>query len=74
MYIFANVSLILLTPDMFQDKIFIENQNTHFMFNNVLSENRAVYEILWGKKKQCIARQDTDDNTAHALCMLDYEG
>jgi hypothetical protein len=24
-----------------------ENQNTHFMFDNFSSENRAVYEILW---------------------------
>jgi hypothetical protein len=23
------------------------NQNTHFMFNNVFSESRAVYEIAW---------------------------
>ena len=24
-----------------------ENQNTHFMFNNFSSENRAFYEIAW---------------------------
>ena len=24
-----------------------ENQNTHFMFSNVFSEKRAVYEIMW---------------------------
>jgi hypothetical protein len=24
-----------------------ENQNTHFTFNNVFFENRAVYEIMW---------------------------
>jgi len=24
-----------------------ENQNTHFMFNNVFFENRTVYEIKW---------------------------
>jgi len=24
-----------------------ENQNTHFMFNNFFSENRAIYEIMW---------------------------
>ena len=24
-----------------------ENQNTHFMFSNFFSENRAVYEIMW---------------------------
>jgi hypothetical protein len=31
---------------MFQKKS-IENQNTHFRFNNSFSENRAVYEIMW---------------------------
>ena len=31
------------------DKIFRENQTTHFVFNNFFSlpENRAVYEIMW---------------------------
>jgi len=24
-----------------------ENENTHFMFNKFLSENLAVYEIMW---------------------------
>jgi hypothetical protein len=24
----------------------IQNQNTHFMFSNVFSENQAVYEIM----------------------------
>ena len=24
-----------------------ENQNTHFEFSNFISENRAVYEIMW---------------------------
>ena len=28
------------------DNICTENQNTHFMFNNFLPENRAVYEIM----------------------------
>ena len=28
------------------DKSCRENQNTHFMFNNFFSENRAVYEIM----------------------------
>jgi hypothetical protein len=29
------------------DKRCRENQNTHFIFNNFFSENRAVYEIVW---------------------------
>jgi hypothetical protein len=31
----------------FSDKIDIENQNTHFIFNKFFSENCAVYEIMW---------------------------
>jgi hypothetical protein len=27
-------------------KLCSENKNTNFMFNNFLSENRAVYEII----------------------------
>ena len=29
------------------DKSCTENQNTHFVFSNFFSENRAVYEIMW---------------------------
>ena len=29
------------------DKSCRENQNTHFMFNNFVSKNRAFYEIAW---------------------------
>ena len=36
--------------------------------NVFLIENRAVYEIV--KKKYCRAVQATDDNMAHAHCML----
>jgi len=32
---------------MFQEKSYREKQNTHFMFGNVFSENRADYEIMW---------------------------
>jgi len=32
-------------------------------------ENRAVYEIMW--KKYCRTGQTTDDNMAHAHCVLD---
>jgi len=28
------------------DKLCRETQNTHFMFNNFFSENRAIYEIM----------------------------
>jgi hypothetical protein len=29
------------------DEICTKNQNTDFMFSNLLPENRAVYEIIW---------------------------
>jgi hypothetical protein len=29
------------------DKLCRENQNTHFVFSNVISENRAFYDIMW---------------------------
>jgi hypothetical protein len=29
------------------DKICRENQNTHFVFNKFVPENRAVYETMW---------------------------
>jgi hypothetical protein len=25
----------------------VVSQNTHFIFNNLFSENRVVYEIMW---------------------------
>jgi hypothetical protein len=44
------------------------NQNTHFMFNNFVS-NSAVYEVNVGK--YCTARQSADDNimwNIHTVC------
>ena len=29
------------------DKTCRENQNTHFMFNNFFTENRAFFEKMW---------------------------
>jgi len=46
----------------------VEKIKTHFIFNNFLVENRAVYEIIW--KKSCRTKQATDDDMAHAPCML----
>jgi hypothetical protein len=51
------------------DKICTENQKAHFVFNNFLPENRAVFEIM--RKKYFTAGQTTDGNMAHARCMLD---
>jgi hypothetical protein len=38
---------ILLRMINFSDRSCTENQITHLMFSKRLSENRAVYEILW---------------------------
>jgi hypothetical protein len=54
------------------DKSYKENQNTHFVFSNFLSENRVVYEIMW--EKYCSLGQATDNDMAHAHCMLDTYG
>jgi len=32
---------------IFSHKPVPENQNTHFVFNNFVPENLAVYEIVW---------------------------
>jgi hypothetical protein len=32
---------------VFRTKVVEKVKNTHFVFNNVFSENRAVYEIMW---------------------------
>jgi len=50
------------------DEICIRNQNTHFVFSNFFFENRAVFEITW--KKVVELGQATDDDMAHAHCML----
>jgi hypothetical protein len=38
---------VLLRMRTVSDKSCRENQNTHFIFDNLFSENRAVYEITW---------------------------
>jgi len=51
------------------DKSCRANQKTPFVFNNFFfSKNLAIYEEFW---KNISARQSTDDNMAHAHCMLD---
>ena len=39
--------LILLRMRNFSDKSRTENRNSHFMFESSVSENRAIYEIVW---------------------------
>jgi hypothetical protein len=52
---------------MFQTKIVDKIQNTHFVFSNFFSLSKIVpvYE------KNCTAEQSTQDNMAHAHCILD---
>jgi hypothetical protein len=56
---------ILLRMRNVSDKSCKGNQNKHCVFNNSYFENWAVYEIIW----ETIL--ETDDNMAHARCMLD---
>jgi hypothetical protein len=61
-HIFYHTSLISFRMRNVSDTKYTENQNTHIMFNNFF------YEIMW---KKCRAGKTTDDNMAHAHCMLD---
>jgi len=45
-----------------------ENQNTHFMLNN-FSENRAVCEMMRGKKNM-VEPNRPQYNTAQKICAL----
>jgi len=54
------------------DKSCRGNQNTHFIFSKVFSEDRTVYEILW---KNMVEPDATDDyNMVHAHCVMDNYG
>jgi hypothetical protein len=59
---------VLLRMKNSSDKGCRETRNTHFMFDNFFLENRVVYEIMWKKYRR--AGQATDDNMAHAHCVL----
>ena len=48
-----------------------ENKNTHFIFNKVPPSPRKSCRLWVNVEKYCRAGQDTDDNMAHAHCMLD---
>jgi len=51
------------------DKSCRENQNTHFMFNTPPLPEKSC-RLLDNVEKYCRAGQATDDNVAHAHCML----
>jgi len=60
--------LVLRRMRNVSDKI-VEKIKTHNLYPVTLFENHDLYEIMW-KKKHDTARQATDGNMAHALCML----
>ena len=43
-----------------------ENQNTHFIFNNVFPDNRAVYDIIWKN----IVHPDRPQMTMRIACWI----
>ena len=49
------------------DKSCRQNQNAHFVFSNLFSENRAVCVIMW--ERYCRAGQAADGNMAHACAL-----
>jgi hypothetical protein len=51
------------------DKSCRENQNTHFMFNSIYFENRAVNEIMWKNPVQPDRLQATIWHMRIACCM-----
>ena len=68
-YIFSIIfSSVLLRVKNVSDKRCKDNSNTHFIFNNMSLEIRAVCEIMWK-----ILYKQTDQirrNTAHVNHML----
>jgi len=58
---------ILLRNEKCWDESCTENQNTHFMFSNYFFR---ISSRLCGKMWRCRVAHDTNDNMAHAHCML----
>jgi len=50
------------------DKHCRENQNTHFIFNNIFSFQKSC-RLLDNVKKCCRGGPAADDNKAHAHCI-----
>jgi len=66
---------LLLRMTNVSDKSCREHQNTHFMLNNLFQKSCHLRD---NGEKVCRTRQATDNNMAHAHCILDtlseYEG
>ena len=57
----------------FPDKSYWVNQNIHFVFSNIFLFKKSFF--LWENvEKYCGAIHVTDDNMAHAHCLLDTRG
>jgi hypothetical protein len=52
------------------DKRYRENQNTHFMFNNLFLETRAVYEKMWKSMVESDRPQITIQYGACFACWI----
>jgi len=65
----SHLTQLFLEREILRTKLYVENQNTHFRFRNFFLENNALCEIIW--KKSSTAGDATDENTAHAHCLLD---
>ena len=70
-YIYMNTSRsIIPRKKNFSDKKITENGNTHFISSNFFF-SRKLFLLRYNVEKYCTAGQTTDDNMAHAHCMLD---
>ena len=68
-YIFDHLSLNSSNNEKcFRQKLYRKSKHT-FCVQWLFSENRAVYEIMWEKYSR--TGEATDDDMAHAHCMLD---
>jgi hypothetical protein len=68
-HIYDTVSLNSAKNKKFLAQICRENQNTHCIFSNIFSENRAVYELMWKKSVQLDCPQMVNEygsSTFHA--------
>ena len=70
-HIWSYLAQFFLEWEMFQTKV-VEKIKTHILCSVAFFlsfENRPVYEIMW--ENILVPGQATDENMAHAHCMLD---
>jgi len=69
-HFWSYLAQFFLEWEIFQKQNCRENQNTHFVFSNFFFFRKS--RRLWDNvQKYCVPGQDTDDDMAHAHCMLD---